>query len=278
MKKVTVLLSCMHQKDAIIIQRTNVQTDVVVVNQCDEERVEESIFYNKYGKACRLMFINTSERGLSRSRNMALKNAWGDYCIFADDDEVLADGYEEMIVMAFSRNPNATIIAFNYANINSRFKNSKIKSIDAERESRKNRFFSSVSLAFRLDKILSKEVFFDVRIGAGSGIIAAGEESVWQTVARKKGLRIFQCPNTITTVSQADSTWFVQYNEKYFYDIGANLTARYGIMKYLYQFYYPFRLRKETELSFWKQLYYINAGMKGFKNNKSYYDFFNIQL
>jgi len=264
----------MHQTDTSIIERTNVQTDAVIVNQCGKDTVEEILFINKKGAECKVKFICTKERGLSRSRNMALRNAWGDYCIFADDDEVLVEDYENIIESAFKRIPNADIIAFNYYDLNSRLKNNYKKPISEEKKSPNNHSYSSVALSFKLDSIISREVWFDSRIGAGSGIISAGEESVWQALARKKGLRMFQCPEYITTVTQANSTWFNGYDEKYFYDLGANLTARYGIIKYLYQFYYPYRLYKETKLSVFKQIYYMISGMKGFKKNMGYNQYF----
>ena len=275
--KVVVLISCMHQKDKSIIERTGIQTDVVVVNQCNEDKIEEYTFINKAGKECKAKFINTTERGLSRSRNMALKNAWGDYCIFADDDEILAEGYELIIQSAFERNPKADIVAYNYKDQNTRLKNNYKKPIIEEREAPKNHSYSSVALSFKLEQIILKKVWFDPRIGAGSGIISAGEESVWQTLALKKGLKIYQCPEFITTVSQTNSTWFNGYDEKYFYDLGANLTARYGLIKYIYQLYYPYRLHKETKLSIWKQLYYINAGMKGFMKNMGYKQYIEVK-
>lgn len=272
---VTVLISCMYQKDTSIIERTKVQTDVVVVNQCDEDKVEEFTFINNAGRECKAKFVCTTERGLSRSRNMALRNAWGDYCIFADDDEKLTDDYESIIVSAFKRNPKADIVVYNYQDQNSRLKNNYKQPISEEKEASKNHNYSSVALSFKLDKVISREVWFDVRIGAGSGIISAGEESVWQALVRKRGLKIFQCPEYITSVTQANSTWFKGYDEKYFYDLGANLTARYGMIKYVYQFYYPYRLHKETKLSIWQQLYYINAGMKGFAKSMGYKQYFN---
>lgn len=275
--KVVVLISCMHQKDKSIIERTGIQTDVVVVNQCDEDKIEEYTFINKAGKECKVKFINTTERGLSRSRNMALKNAWGDYCIFADDDEILAEGYELIIQSAFERNPKADIVAYNYKDLNPRLKNNYKKPITKEQEAPKNHCYTSGALSFKLSRIILKEIWFDPRIGAGSGIISAGEESVWLTLARKRGLKVYQCPEFITTLSQANSTWFNGYNEKYFYDLGANLTARYGWIKYIYQFYYPYRLHKETKLSIWKQLYYINAGMKGFMKNMGYKQYIEVK-
>lgn len=275
--KVTVLISCMYQNNKDIIKRTGVQTDVVVVNQCNENKIEEYSFINKAGQKCKVKFICTTERGLSRSRNMAIKNAWGDYCIFADDDETLTEGYEQIILSAFKRNPKADIVAYNYKDQNTRLKNNYKKPIIEEREAPKNHSYSSVALSFKLEQIILKKVWFDPRIGAGSGIISAGEESVWQALARKNGLKIYQCPEFITTVSQANSTWFNGYDEKYFYDLGANLTARYGLIKYIYQFYYPYRLRKETKLSICKQLYYINAGMKGFEMGLGFKQYFEVK-
>ena len=106
------LISCMHQKDASIIERSNVQSDVIVVNQCDKDSVEEFDFVNKKGRKCHAKFICTTERGLSKSRNMAIRNAWGDICLICDDDETIADDCEEKILRAYSENPDAALIAF----------------------------------------------------------------------------------------------------------------------------------------------------------------------
>ena len=101
--RVEVLISCMHQKDASIVARTNVQSDVLVVNQCDRDGYDEFTFINKSGKSCLARIIHTTERGLSKSRNMALKNAKGDVCLICDDDEVMEDDYVEKIVVAFEK-------------------------------------------------------------------------------------------------------------------------------------------------------------------------------
>lgn len=268
---VEVLFSAMHLEDFSIYERSRCTTDALIINQTDHEAYEERVIG---GHLVRM--YSTTQRGLSRSRNMALVHAKGDYCLIADDDEVLCDNYDQLIIDAFRRNPMADAIAFNYNDANPRIQNTKRKIIKTECEAPKNKSFSSVSLAFKREKVVMEGIWFNVKLGAGSEIISAGEESVWQSLARKKGLRIFQCPAYITTVSQANSTWFNGFDEKYFYDLGANLTARYGMVKYIYQFYYPYRLRKETKLSIWKQIYYINAGMKGFEKSMGYKQYFDL--
>lgn len=39
---ISVLISCMHQKDTSIISRSNVRTNAVVINQCDRESTEKN--------------------------------------------------------------------------------------------------------------------------------------------------------------------------------------------------------------------------------------------
>lgn len=97
----------MYQKDFTFLDKMNIQSDVLVINQCDEEKIEE-IQYKGY----HVKMISTKERGLSRSRNMALKNAMGDICLIADDDVVYYDGLQEKIKKAFNECRNADIISF----------------------------------------------------------------------------------------------------------------------------------------------------------------------
>ena len=89
--KIQVLLSCMHQVDHTIVKRTNIQTDAVVINQCDRNEITTYQFSNKLNQICNVIFVSTIERGISKSRNMALKYATGDICIICDDDEILCD-------------------------------------------------------------------------------------------------------------------------------------------------------------------------------------------
>lgn len=113
MAEFVILMSCMHQHDHSILVRSNVQSNIVVVNQCDIDKTEEFEFTNKYGQNKWCIFISTTERGLSRSRNMALQNAPNDsICLIADDDETFDDNVENTILDSFERYPMADLIAF----------------------------------------------------------------------------------------------------------------------------------------------------------------------
>ena len=109
-----VLLSCMHQSDASIASQVNLQSDAVIVNQCDIDNTVEVSFNNSAGNPCKIKFISTKERGLSKSRNMAIRNSRADLCLIADDDECLDTDYPQTIIEAFQKYPQADIIAFDF--------------------------------------------------------------------------------------------------------------------------------------------------------------------
>lgn len=81
-------MSVMNQIDMRIAEQCNANTDILVINQCNFDGYDEK-YYNGY----KIRMISTTERGLSKSRNMAIKNAMGDICIFCDDDVVYRDEY-----------------------------------------------------------------------------------------------------------------------------------------------------------------------------------------
>ena len=104
MNRVTVLISCMNQNGHDIIKKSNIQTNVIVVNQCDIDKEEQYIFVNKRGVECSAIIHSTTERGLSRSRNRALELSSGaDICIVCDDDEFFPDNYEDLVLKQYEK-------------------------------------------------------------------------------------------------------------------------------------------------------------------------------
>src|SRR5574344_1888386 len=107
-----ILLSCMHQEDTSIVKRSNIQSDVVIINQCDINNREIGSFVNNEGKSCKIKFISTTQRGLSISRNLAIQNSGADVCLISDDDEQFSTDCVNIVTEAFERNPMADVIAF----------------------------------------------------------------------------------------------------------------------------------------------------------------------
>lgn len=257
-----ILMSVMHQNDMSLAQKCNADTDVLVINQCDKNDYAEEI-YNGH----KIRMISTTERGLAKSRNTALKNAQGDICVFCDDDVVYNAGYKEEILKAFNETLDADIIAFNVHHKNARHKRKINKSF---KKAPRFRMYGSWSLAFKRENITDKEIWFNELFGAGSGVITSGEESIWQNDALKAGLKIYQHPFCIAEVEQADSTWFNGYTEKYFYNMGAYIGTVMPKLSRIFKFYYVYRLNPVTDLKIKEQIKWLNAGITGIRNGKSY--------
>ena len=105
---IEVLLSTMHQDDLSIIEKCNIRTSCLIVNQCNKNGYMEKDM--PFGK-CRM--ISTTDRGLSKSRNVALENSIADICVICDDDMKYINGYERIILGAFNELHDADIIVFN---------------------------------------------------------------------------------------------------------------------------------------------------------------------
>ena len=89
--KTETLIATIDQKDKLLPEKMNIQTDTVVANQCGRISKEED-----YINGHRVLYLNTAERGVGKNRNLLLDNASGDICIMADDDMRFVNGYKEI--------------------------------------------------------------------------------------------------------------------------------------------------------------------------------------
>ncbi len=229
-----VLVSCMYQDDCGIVQRSGITSDVLIINQCNKDEYVQ--FVGRNGQNIRM--ISTSERGLSKSRNLALKNAKGDICLFCDDDEQLTPTYSKVIETAFSDNPHADLIAF-WVDIPSK-RGKEIKKVK-----RLNYLdvlkTSSVQIAFRRESILKNEIFFDELMGSGTGN-GGGEEVKFLINCLQKKLRILYLPQLIGSVSQTESRWFHGFTPQFMRNQGWSSRRILGeFWGYLYILLFLFR-------------------------------------
>lgn len=226
--KLEVLMSCMHQQDDELVRASCLTGDVVIINQCDRED------YCEYPTAAGMArMFSTCQRGLTRSRNMAIKQATADICLLCDDDERFVPDYEEKILSAYTQLPQADMMIFKITNRPSSFSD----------QIRRLRFpltlkVSSWQISFRRQSLLDAGIHFDELLGAGTGN-GAEEELKFLTDCEKAGLQIWYVPVEIASVAQQASTWFSGFTETFFENRGA--TTRYILgpaMAYGYAIYY----------------------------------------
>lgn len=265
--KIAVLISCMF-KDVDIIKETNIQSDVIVINQCDKEDEFHFSFENSKGEQCNAVFVNTTERGLSRSRNMAIEKAQeADICLVCDDDERLDDDYPEKIERAYRQNTDKEVITFIVSYRKKLFgkKPRKMGVIDICRT-------SSVQITFLRSAIINKNIKFDVMMGSGSGN-GAGEENKFLMDCRRSGLNLFYFPYHIGSVISYESKWNNGYTKKYFLDRGWTMRRSFGFLYgYMFLWYNVLHNRKiftKDGVSFKKILIYLHQGFLEDRNDYS---------
>ncbi len=255
--KIQVLLSCMHQVDHTIVKRTNIQTDAVVINQCDRNEITTYQFSNKLNQICNVIFVSTIERGLSKSRNMALKYATGDICIICDDDEILCDNYEEIISNVFQNNKIdfATLVINKKNRIypNKKFCINKIRALT----------MSSYQICFRLKSIIDKGIRFNERFGSGVSK-AGGEENLFLFSCLKSGLHGMYYPISFGEMIESESQWWKGFTKEYFYDHAILSKALWGrvigLCYIVYTLFDKYPMYK-NDISFYKA---FKAYLKGY--------------
>lgn len=219
--KLEVLVATMNRQDLSFLEGMNIQTNTVVINQCQEDRVEVREYRGNQVK-----WLSYNEKGLSKSRNRALAAATGDICLIADDDLIYENGYEEKILEAYRQYPKADLIAFQIR----RTGKERLKQF-RNKASRENWFssmkISSVEITFKRRSIEEKGIRFNTLFGAGA-YFYSGEENIFLYDCLRKHLKIMYVPIEIGSVCCDESSWFEGYTPHYFKSMGA---AYYGMSR-----------------------------------------------
>lgn len=261
-----VLISTMYQLDYSLLDKMNVTTDAVVINQCNSNSVER--FEHN---SCSVLWINTTERGLSKSRNMALKNASADICLISDDDLEYRNDYKKNIIDSFKKNTKASIISFEVNGIEKEFK--KYPNTSHQVGYIKSLKIASVEIAFKRRDIISNDLAFDELLGAGTKFLL-GEENAFLFQCLKKKLKIFFEPIIISDLHIGNSTWFSKRDDGYFIAKGASFEAMKTPFTHLLILQWAIRKYKlySKDMPVLKALTLMNKGRKEYLKEVKRYD------
>lgn len=216
-----VLISALGKDAQALASGMNLECDAVLVDQGSRDDRYE--FSTSEGHIIRV--IESGERGIGRSRNMALEEARGRVVLFADDDIVYSEGYAESILKAFEAHPEADIIMFN-VNVSEDRKTYRI-----DKEIRVHKWsvgrYPAYAAAARLDSIRRAKVSFSLLFGGGARY-SNGEDSLFFMDCLRAGLKVIAVPVTIGSEIPRESTWFHGFNDKFFLDRGVLYSFLYG--------------------------------------------------
>lgn len=265
--KLEVLMSCMNQNNFDLTEKMNLTTDILMINQTNQNKYEERIVNGNIQR-----MISSSQKGLSKSRNELLLNMNGDIGILCDDDVEYLKNYEAIILKAFKELKDADIIVFNINRINS--KTIPRKLMTKVKKAPKYRNYPSVQIAFKKESFYRNNLFFNINFGAGAKY-SSGEESLLLREANRKKLRIYEYPMTIAIVDDSNSSWFTGYDEKFFYDKGAWLKAAYPKTYFIFMWYFILKFVNKCNLNLSLIIKNISNGIRYYKNKISYTEFKN---
>lgn len=261
--KLQVLISTMNQTDYSLLERMNIQTDAVVVNQCSENKVEDFDF-----RGHRIKWISMSDRGIGLSRNTALFNSSSDIVLFADDDMVYENGYEKNVINAFKRHKAADIICFNIKLLNSN------KNIGGHRNntvSKKLSIFNSMRygatlIAARRKSLLRERITFSLLFGGGAEF-NSGEDSIFIKDCYDSGLQLYSDTYYLGSVDDSQSSWYKGIDDKFFIDRGMVYYTAFPKLYNVIFTYYAYKLCKlDKKYGAIKIFLLFNKGKKIIRN------------
>ena len=262
MSRFEILCVTMHQKDFSKIQQMNIHSDVVFANQADRTSMEELEF-----EGHRARMITTDTRGVGVNRNLALLYARSEICLFADDDVTYHDDMEERVLAEFDAHPDADIIIFHLDT------DSERKQISYKKTKKITKLgklpWAAFRIAFRRHAVAKANIWFTTLFGGGC-IFPAGEDSMWLSDARRKGLTFYVSKETIGSVSFEVSSWFTGYDEKYYYGQGAYYQAVRPGMIYLWMIYSLLRTWNYGNMSVFEKYTWLSRGREGYRKMLSY--------
>lgn len=231
------LISAVNAEPHNLISKMNITADAVLINQCGNN--SEETFSTDSGM---VRVYSYNERGVGLSRNRAIEHSSGDILLFADDDIVYSDGYEEVIISEFEKHPEADGLFFNVKVCEDRrtYFNDDYKRCHIWNAGR----YPAYSIAVRKTSFDGKGVRFSTLFGGGAKY-SCGEDSIFIKDCLKAGLHMYRTPALIGEEVQRPSTWFNGYDEKFFFDRGVMYHFLYGKLAKVFGARFVFSKRKE---------------------------------
>jgi hypothetical protein len=165
--------------------------NILIINQTKEGSILSSDY-----PAVRV--INSFERGLSRSRNLAVVSAKCKIGLIADDDLVFVEGFDEKIAQGFNRFPTSAAVKF----ITTTFEGipfRKYPEVPVAKLGALQRLNStSWEIALNIDIVRRSGIKFDTNFGLGTDL-PLGEEPVLLNDLHKAGYQLSHEPEIIVT-------------------------------------------------------------------------------
>jgi glycosyltransferase involved in cell wall biosynthesis len=181
---------------------------ILVVNQTQENILLLSDFPS-------VRIINSFDKGLSRSRNLALKNAIGKIVLIADDDVVYKKDFDSAIVQAHNQYNNKAAISFCIEKPNGFLYKKYLP--NAKMNLSLMELFNVLSIEISLNKLILDKlgIAFDENFGLGSEF-QMGEEAIFLSDIKKQNQQIAFVPSVIVSHPEVSSNDKFDFEQRYY--------------------------------------------------------------
>lgn len=235
------------------------ELNILIINQT--RKGEELI-----SKLDNIRVINSFEKGLSKSRNLAIKNSVGDICLIADDDTQYVAGFDKIIMNTFLEQPNASVIRFKIDTFCGKDYKLYPKQSKVLRTTRDISNISSVEIAFKRKCIINNGILFNLYFGLGSNF-SSGEEYLFLKDVLKMGLDAYFenkviVKHTLERTTKIASSNFIKTKAALYY-------IDYNILSYLFLLKLIFFLVRKHQIALREIQTKYKIGLEGIKEFKS---------
>ena len=181
---------------------------ILIINQTSENKLLVSDFPS-------VRVINSFEKGLSKSRNLALKNAIGKIVLIADDDVVYKKDFDSAIAQAHNQFNDKAAISFCIEKPNGLLFKKYLPS--AKTNLRLIELFNVLSVEISINKPIfdGLGVTFDENFGLGS-IFEMGEEAIFLSDIKEQNQQIAFVQSVIAIHSEISSTDKFDFAQRYY--------------------------------------------------------------
>lgn len=226
--------------------------NLLIVNQT----TKDCLLYSKYKN---IRVLNVFEKGLAKSRNLALKNAKGDICLVADDDVKYNSNFEYIIIDSFRDNTTADIITF-------KMKDFEGNDFKFYTESNWHNLKSlmqvnSVVVAFKTEKIRKKNITFNDYFGLGA-TFETGDEYIFLRDSLNAGANIWFASKYILK-HEYNSSGRAAGSDKLVFARAAIFYKYSGMLGYLKLCKYLYLITKDGHINFLDIPKKIRVGLQG---------------
>lgn len=197
---------------------------ILVINQTSEGQTVSS-------NNPKIRVINSYEKGLSKSRNLAIENAIGDICLLADDDVIYLKNFEKVLVQSYLKLETADVITFKTLTTENKPYSNYPKKLS--KLNRFSKYVLSIEISFRRTSILNSSIRYDEYFGLGANFQDSENYIFLTDLINYKKLQLFFVPECIVIHEPLSSSDAIA-SDRFIFARSALNYKLYGNPAYIY--------------------------------------------